>query len=632
MGFKTPKQKAALDKVFRGQTKTKNLEPLKSSTTISPTSRKSQEIAIAVLPLQNISSDPKIDMFCEGLVMDLITDLSRFKSLGIISYNSIKNFHPNEKIGGPSLKLLNLDYVVKGLVHYNQSKLKINLQLINVSGNRLIWAERFLGSLEDLFVIQEEIVEKIVSSLPHYIDHDILSALKNKGLTNLTVYECCLMGMQELKRGTLASDEKARTYFQKAIEIDPGYSRAYTGISLTYFNEWSCQLWNRWEISQKGAFEWAQKAVNINPWDHISTTILSRIYLFAGEFEKAEHNTRKAIRLNPNDADNLVLLASGLTFLGYLEEAYQLYLKAKRLNPINEDTYLSCAQFINFELGNFSEAIKLGNRLTKGKGWVDMPAFMAAAHYYTGNMEAMVTHWEEYLVLFQDRINLGKPTTPLQALQWMIDVNPYMKETKLQPFWEYMGKQLGETSVQLPKKPEHPTVIANQFHESGGIRHLNFQGVSAQLPDRKGFQDIAQLMRQPNQEVHCTELMGAALVEKGTDLFDEKAKKSYQKRILHLQSAIQEAETLQHYAEVERLQTEYDQLLEHLSKASGLGGRTRKTNSSIDKARSAVTWRIRDAIKKIDSVHESLAKHLKHSIKTGIYCAYQPEHELDWGF
>ena len=94
--------------------------------------------------------------------------------------------------------------------------------------------------------------------------------------------------------------------------------------------------------------------------------------------------------------------------------------------------------------------------------------------------------------------------------------------------------------------------------------------------------------------------------------------------------AIQEAEFLQQTGQVEKLRQEYDQLLEHLSQSVGLGGRTRKVSGSIEKARTAVTWRIRSAIKKISRVHPALGKHLKISIKTGLVCEYTPEKELNW--
>ncbi len=594
-------------------------------------SQAKQGLNFAILPLQNISEDPMINMFCKGLAMDLINDLSRFKSLQIISFESIQHFHPNEKIDNPTIQKMKLDYIVKGMVRYYHKKLLINLQLIFVPDNRLVWAERFGGSLEKVFEIQDEIVEKIVSSVQTTIDLDLLQHVRQKPLKKLSAYECWLRGMEELKKGSIESDEKARTYFQNAIEIDPSFSRPYTGMSLSYFNEWSCQMWSRWDISQKGASEWAHQAVQIDPFDHISNAILGRVYLFSGDYDKAEHFTRKALRLNPNDASNLSLLASTLTFLGHQDEAYRLLLKAKRLNPLNESIYLTTEIFIHFELGHFTKVIQLAQQNGfYNKSWVDLPAFVAAAYFQEEDLEQMQRYWQLYLDQFTLTINQGKPPSNAQALKWMIDVNPYRYETRLQSFWAFMGQDRPTVTASSDAVVNQSKAAINHFFREGDIWQLSYQGILIKMPDLKGFKDIVRLLEQPGREVHCTDLLGASKLEKGEALFDEKAKKAYQKRIVELQEAISEAESLQHHEQLAQLQTEYDQLIDHLSKATGIGGRTRKSSSSHEKARSAVTWRIRNSIRKIATQHPSLAKLLKASIKTGAFCVYQPEFETNW--
>jgi hypothetical protein len=113
-------------------------------------------------------------------------------------------------------------------------------------------------------------------------------------------------------------------------------------------------------------------------------------------------------------------------------------------------------------------------------------------------------------------------------------------------------------------------------------------------------------------------------------VFDDKAKKEYKEQLIHLQSDIEEAQMMNDQFRATHLQEEYDNLLDHLSKSLGLKGKTRKVSDQIDKARSAVTWRIRAAIKKINAVNEPLGNHLSNSIKTGIFCSYKPEKEIDW--
>jgi len=582
-------------------------------------------ISLAILPFQNSTQQAEIDMFCSGLRMDLITDLSRFRSFHLISYDIIPSERPDRQGIEPLIANLQLDYYVKGLVRFHTDKLYFNLQLINAADQRLVWAEKFSGPFEELFQIQEEMVEKIVVSLQHFVDTDLLAAMRRKPLTNLNAYECWIKGFQEVKKGSLSADEKARSYFQQAIELDPYYARAYTGMSLTYFNEWSCQLWSRWEVSQLGAMEWAKKALELDEWDHISMTIIGRLYLYNEEYDRAEHYLRKALRTNAGDAENLIQIACGLAFLAYPQEAFRLYEKACQLKPI-DDAFLGAGAFILFELGRFEDAIQLGERQVSGNGWVDFAAIMAAAHYYLGDYEKMEACWNDYIDCFRDKIKQGKATTSEEALRWTIDVNPYKSQTYLRKFWDYIGE--GKRKLKKDTKPS--ATAYNHFRKEGALWAIQFEEMQAQLPEIKGFHDISKLLATPYHGIHCTDLMRVALVQKGEPVFDEQAKKNYQKRITELQAAIEEADQLQHTEDLEKLRREYEQILDHLSQSLGVGGRTRKVSSSVEKARTAVTWRIRSAIKKIGQVHPALGKHLKISIKTGLICEYAPEKELNW--
>lgn len=587
-----------------------------------------KDITLAVLPLQSVSDDPAIELFCQGLVMDVVTDLARFRSFQITPYELTKQLIINDKTNNSALQELDLDYIVRGLVRYQQQQLFFNLQLINVPQNRLVWAEKFSGSLDEIFQIQEEMVEKIAVSLQYSVDYDLLAEIRKKPITNLNAYECWLKGLQELKKGTLEADEQARLYFQQAIDLDPHYARAYTGMSLTYFNEWSCQIWDRWEVSQKGAFDWAEQALELDERDHISATILGKLYLFSGDYDKAEHFFRTALRLSPNDLENLLYILFGFIYLGNLDEAVQLFEKAKRLNPVGNNAYFTYGALLQFELGNFDAAINIIEKHQVGKGWVDFPALTAAMYYHKGEFAKMQAYWQEYLQAFSEKINGGKAADTQTALQWMMAVNPYKGSTRLQPFWEFMRQ--GALPAQPITTVDRVSIESNIFSENNGLWTLSFATKQVQLPELKGFKDIARLLAAPNQAIHCTELMGAKVVEKGEAVFDEKAKKAYQQRILELQEALREAEAAQHQDQIQILQEEYDQLLDHLSKSLGVGGKTRKVADSIDKTRSAVTWRIRNAVKKIAEVHPQLGKHLEISIKTGVFCEYTPEYEIHW--
>jgi hypothetical protein len=111
---------------------------------------------------------------------------------------------------------------------------------------------------------------------------------------------------------------------------------------------------------------------------------------------------------------------------------------------------------------------------------------------------------------------------------------------------------------------------------------------------------------------------------------DEKAKRAYQARIVELQNDIDDARDANDPARAERAELELDALVSELTNAFGLGGRARSSGSSVERARSAVTYRIRAAVRKVSEHHPELGRHLSHSVRTGTWCAYRPEHELRW--
>ena len=301
------------------------------------------------------------------------------------------------------------------------------------------------------------------------------------------------------------------------------------------------------------------------------------------------------------------------------------------MNPINVEWYYAYGAFIYFEAGQFEKALELGLKPPIESVWVDMAAYMSACYYYLGDLEKMAEYWEIYLQQFQIKIFKGKRPTSCEAIQWIIDYNPLKEESKYNKFFEYLENQ-GYTKP-IKKKPNiaKSAVFLNTFKKGAELWEISFDGKSVHLPDVKGYHDIVSLMTQPHKEIHCAELMG---VQVGNDnnvfVLDEKAKNTYKKRVQNLLSAIDEAEAMNNFEKANAYREEYDQLVDHLSKSLGLKGKSRKLDSPVERARSAVTWRIRSAIKKIEKVHPSLGKHLSKSIDTGTFCSYSPEKEYEW--
>jgi len=212
----------------------------------------------------------------------------------------------------------------------------------------------------------------------------------------------------------------------------------------------------------------------------------------------------------------------------------------------------------------------------------------------------------------------------------MKNVNPYRGRTNLEPLWDHMLSQ-DPAPREMPERDPAVAEPAYGLVCQGEVWRLHYNGASAVVRDGKGYHDLARMLAEPGREFHCLELMGSGYApDKGEAVLDAKARTAYRERIVELQEAMREADARQDSLRTAELHREYDALVDHLSGAIGLGGRTRRQGATAEKARSAVTWRIRSAIRKIGKVHPGLAEHLDRSVRTGTFCSYRPEREIDW--
>ena len=182
-------------------------------------------------------------------------------------------------------------------------------------------------------------------------------------------------------------------------------------------------------------------------------------------------------------------------------------------------------------------------------------------------------------------------------------------------------------------RPAAEGSVPARFRHDGDAWSLTFSGLSVQLTHQKGFKDLMRLLQQPGIEVHCLEFADRpAETAEGAPVLDDRARREVQTRVRELQQEIDEADAAHDLARGERAREELDRIVELLSGALGLGGRSRTLGSAAERARSAVTWRIRNAIRKIGQAHPRLGRHLENAVRTGTFCVYHPEVAVDWTF
>jgi predicted ATPase len=185
-----------------------------------------------------------------------------------------------------------------------------------------------------------------------------------------------------------------------------------------------------------------------------------------------------------------------------------------------------------------------------------------------------------------------------------------------------------EPSTPAPVGVQRPS---GRLVDGGDYWDIEFAGRSVHVKSSKGLADIGRLLGAPGREIHCLELMGAGVEQGSTgEAVDDTARRQYEHRIRELQADIDDADRDNDYARADRAREELDTLVDHLTAALGLGGRGRRAGGSAERARSAVTQRIRSTVRRLASSHPELGRHLEVSITTGTYCVYRPEHPVDW--
>jgi tetratricopeptide (TPR) repeat protein len=506
--------------------------------------------------------------------------------------------------------------------------LRLSNQLLHITSGQHLWAEHYDVPFEEIFAVQDDIAAKVANALAARIDQITLVASRHRQRTNLSTYECWLRGMECLHRGTMESDAEARSFFEQALAIDPYCAKAEAGLSLSHFNEWSCQAWDCWEKKENAAYECALRAEALDPDDPVVQVILAKIEQYRRRHGLAETRYRRALHLSPNNAMILIQMASGFALLGEAELAAELGDRALALNPLCPPWWRYYASVPYFVMQDYQRATELG--LQTPIIVTDGPAYLAASFAYAGDVARAKSHLNDFQEVFVARITNGRPAQPGEAMRWLLHVNPYRRDEDLQHFAE--GVRLAGMDSG-PYEPATPVSwpVGNTFRKEGALWMVCYEHEVAHVPEVRGFQDISQLLARPSEEVHCVALYGQPTGSgRGVEVLDEQAKRAYRTRLREIEAELSEAESANDVGRAARAEEEREHLLAEMRKATGLGGRDRRMGDDTERARSAVTWRIRHAIKKLEAAHPALFKHLRHSIKTGVFCSYSPEKETHW--
>jgi adenylate cyclase len=312
--------------------------------------------SIAVLPLNNMSGDPEQEYFSDGITEDIITELSRFSILDVVARHSSFAFK-GEKVDIKEVaEKLGVQYVVEGSVRRAGNQARITAQLIDAETGKHIWAERYDRELDDIFAVQDEVTRAIVATIAAQLGRTVSENAARKATNSIKSYEYLLQANRQYYRFNPDDNIAAAQLYQKAIERDPQFSRAYAGLANTYTTDYFLG-WLRTQNALQNGLEYAQKALEFDSNDALARIILAWALIGKGCWEEAELELDRVLTLKPGDADILAEAGNGFKAVGRLEVGIALLEEAIRLNPLFPDTYKRWLGQAYYRAGRYQEAI-----------------------------------------------------------------------------------------------------------------------------------------------------------------------------------------------------------------------------------------------------------------------------------
>lgn len=382
-------------RVFRLRLEPDPAIPSENVTDAAVTTVVSRKPSIAVLPLVNMSGDPEQEFFVDGLSEDIITELSRFHELLVISRNSTF-VHKGKAVKVQEVaREFGVDYVLEGSVRKAGDRIRVTVQLIDGETDRHVWAERYDRKLEDIFAIQDEMTHAIVATLPGRVEAATHDRAKRKPTDNMAAYECVLAAKVLHHRSIREDNAEAQRLLDRALALDPNYAHAHAWKACVLGQSWIYGWDADTEATLQQVLAELEMALALDDNDSDVHRILAAVNLTRDDHDKAVYHQERALALNPNY--DLVVVQQGelLTWLGRPEEGIDWIRKAMRLNPYHPERFWNHLGRACYCAEKYAEAVDAFSRITRPDH--THHAFLAATFAQMGNAVAAAAHAAEVL-------------------------------------------------------------------------------------------------------------------------------------------------------------------------------------------------------------------------------------------
>jgi TolB-like protein len=372
--------------------------------------------SIAVLPFQNMSGDPTQEFLADGMVEEITTVLSHVRQFLVIARNSSFTYKGQAVNAKQVGRELGVGYILEGSVRRAANRVRVTAQLVDAIIGHHVWAQSYDRELVDIFAVQDEIANRVVSA----IEPELYSAeqlrVRRKLPGSLDAWECVVSALTHLDARTKQDFASARTLLERAIGLDPFYGQAHA--VLAYLTGLEVNHGLKPIESLESAFEAAQQAIaldNHDAWGHFA---LASTYMFKRQHEEAVTEYERTLALNSNFAPALALLGTALAYLGRVEEALSKMEASERLNPrgLFRGQIAQQRAVAYFVMGRHRESLDYARKAVQ-----ENPRIAAAQRSIVVN-SALLGQLDEA----KRALEALKRLQPNLTLMWINEWNPYV--------------------------------------------------------------------------------------------------------------------------------------------------------------------------------------------------------------
>ncbi len=359
---------------------------------------KSAAPSIAVLPFDNMSGDPGQDYFSDGITEDIITDLAKITGLFVIARNSSFAYRGRKFDIRDVARELNVRYVLEGSIRHAAKRVRVTAQLIDAATGAHVWAERYDRDLTDIFAVQDDLTQQIVSALRVTLSPAEKARLADGGSVNVEAHDS-FMRARELLLGSTQNREvfeQAVALLNRARDLDPNYAEADAGLAwayvLDYTNQWSPDADRALDIARR----YADQAIEKDPREPLAHFVSAMVAGRQRDTARAIKEANVALTLSPNYAPARGILASFELFAGRPLEAIAQMERNARLDPVVSQQGLQFLGLAYLAAGKYENAAAIfRQRLVLAPNSDSARAFLASALGHLGEIDEARRVWEE---------------------------------------------------------------------------------------------------------------------------------------------------------------------------------------------------------------------------------------------